>query len=89
MLFATHYHPLTTEFAGDDRIKLGYMTAAVSPQSQPEDRPCITFLYKLQAGTSPQSYGLQVGSFLASCKLLCNWELHVILGMLPIFEGNA
>lgn len=61
MLFATHYHPLTTEFAHDPSVKLGYMTAAVASSSQAaSDMPCITFLYKLEAGTSPQSYGLQV-----------------------------
>lgn len=61
VLFATHYHPLTTEFAEDPKVKLGYMTAALAnPGSTRTDVPCITFLYKLQAGTSPQSYGLQV-----------------------------
>ncbi len=61
VLFATHYHPLTTEFSADPKVKLGYMTAALaSPSRQIDETPCITFLYKLQAGISPQSYGLQV-----------------------------
>lgn len=60
MLFATHYHPLTTEFSSNPNIKLGYMTAAVADSQALEDSPSITFLYRLKSGTSPQSYGLQV-----------------------------
>ena len=61
MIFATHYHPLTAEFKGDPRVKLGYMAAAVATASQAsEGLPCITFLYRLLQGVSPESYGLQV-----------------------------
>jgi len=64
IIFATHYHPLTAEFSGDPRVKLGYMAAAVASSSQASaGLPCITFLYKLLQGVSPESYGLQVTFF--------------------------
>jgi len=61
MIFATHYHPLTAEFEGAPEVKLGYMAAAVATSTQASHGlPCITFLYKLLQGVSPESYGLQV-----------------------------
>lgn len=43
------------------QIKLGHMAAKVPNADQQLDgMPCITFLYKLQPGACPQSYGLQV-----------------------------
>ena len=58
-LFASHYHPLTTEFASSPEIQLGHMTARVAP-ADANGKPCITFLYQLRAGACPKSYGLQV-----------------------------
>lgn len=61
LLFATHYHPLTTEFAGSPRVQLGHMAATVAgAQEAASGVPCITFLYRLCEGVCPKSYGLQV-----------------------------
>ncbi|CAL8460672.1 g202 [Coccomyxa elongata] len=59
LLFATHYHPLTMEFLGSPRVKLGHMAALVSGDDAASDGH-ITFLYKLLSGACPKSYGLQV-----------------------------
>ena len=76
LLFATHYHPLTAEFARSARIALGHMAALVgAPQALPSAPTAaaagqggssaerlITFLYELRPGACPRSYGLQVCS---------------------------
>ena len=71
LLFATHYHPLCAEFAGSARITQGHMAALVGAQQQcvginssggggSDSSQGITFLYRLQPGPCPKSYGLQV-----------------------------
>nr|XP_009409339.2 PREDICTED: DNA mismatch repair protein MSH7 [Musa acuminata subsp. malaccensis] len=62
LLFATHYHPLTKEFASHPRVSLQHMACAFRPKdgiSYNGDQDLI-FLYKLAAGACPESYGLQV-----------------------------
>lgn len=54
LLFATHYHPLTKEFASHPRVSLQHMACALTDQNG------LVFLYKLASGPSPESYGLQV-----------------------------
>ena len=67
LLFATHYHPLTAEFGGNDRVALGHMAALVGG-SAVEDAGAtadngITFLYQLRPGACPRSYGLEVRAY--------------------------
>lgn len=78
MLFATHYHPLNAETAGDPGIQQGHMAALVGAQRDTGaaaavvgggggSRPGsgvdgITFLYQLRQGPCDKSYGLLVSS---------------------------
>ncbi|ETN02954.1 hypothetical protein PPTG_16016 [Phytophthora nicotianae INRA-310] len=55
-MFATHYHSLVEEYVGDDRVSLGHMGCIVDPEN---DRK-VTFLYKLEDGMCPKSYGINV-----------------------------
>ncbi|KAL8128630.1 hypothetical protein V2J09_017785, partial [Rumex salicifolius] len=54
LLFATHYHPLTKEFASHPHVTLQHMACAFSDRSE------LVFLYRLASGACPESYGLQV-----------------------------
>ncbi|XP_072964211.1 DNA mismatch repair protein MSH7 isoform X1 [Typha angustifolia] len=56
LLFATHYHPLTKEFACHPHVNLQHMACAFNPRSGEE----LVFLYRLSNGACPESYGLQV-----------------------------
>ena len=59
-LFATHFHPLaSTEFRDCPRVALGHMAALVK-EAHGVDPGSIAFLYELQEGACPKSYGLQV-----------------------------
>jgi DNA mismatch repair protein MSH6 len=69
LLFATHYHPLTMEFLGSPRVKLGHMEALVA-DGDSESEGHITFLYKLLTGACPKSYGLQVTRLTFATELL-------------------
>ncbi|KAJ4846391.1 DNA mismatch repair protein msh7 [Turnera subulata] len=62
LLFATHYHPLTKEFASHPHVSLQHMACAFNPRSQSSarDESDLVFLYRLTAGACPESYGLQV-----------------------------
>ncbi|XP_010490111.1 PREDICTED: DNA mismatch repair protein MSH7 [Camelina sativa] len=64
MLFATHYHPLTKEFASHPRVTSKHMACAFKSRSDQELRGgCdqdLVFLYRLTEGACPESYGLQV-----------------------------
>ncbi|KAL3140400.1 hypothetical protein ABBQ38_004660 [Trebouxia sp. C0009 RCD-2024] len=62
LLFATHYHPLTAEFAANPRVSLGHMAALVGSAGDAggEHDDGLVFLYKLHKGAAPKSYGLQV-----------------------------
>ncbi|KAK1281748.1 DNA mismatch repair protein MSH7 [Acorus calamus] len=62
LLFATHYHPLTKEFALHPNVSLQHMACAFKPKNanslNGEMEP--VFLYRLDPGACPESYGLQV-----------------------------
>ncbi|CAN6456396.1 unnamed protein product [Victoria cruziana] len=66
LLFATHYHPLTKEFASHPCVRLQHMactfktrTAALS-RSPSDNGKELVFLYKLASGACPESYGMEV-----------------------------
>ncbi|KAB2076854.1 hypothetical protein ES319_A06G067600v1 [Gossypium barbadense] len=62
LLFATHYHPLTKEFASHPHVILQHMACSFKVKSEGcskgEQEP--SFLYRLTNGACPESYGLQV-----------------------------
>ncbi|XP_022157567.1 DNA mismatch repair protein MSH7 isoform X2 [Momordica charantia] len=55
LLFATHYHPLTKEFASHPHVVLQHMACTFKDQE-------LVFLYRLNSGPCPESYGLQVAA---------------------------
>ncbi|KAI9908695.1 hypothetical protein PsorP6_004096 [Peronosclerospora sorghi] len=55
-MFATHYHSLVEEYADNGKVSLGHMGCIVDPEN---DRK-VTFLYKLEDGMCPKSYGINV-----------------------------
>ncbi|GMH18025.1 hypothetical protein Nepgr_019866 [Nepenthes gracilis] len=63
LLFATHYHPLTKEFASHPHVTLQHMACTFKQRSEAStterDRELV-FLYRLASGACPESYGLQV-----------------------------
>ena len=72
-LFATHYHSLINDWSLDPRVKLGHMDCFVQNAEngnsngsgngdvvKPAPGEEVTFLYKLCAGSSPRSYGINV-----------------------------
>ncbi|KAE7998764.1 hypothetical protein FH972_003275 [Carpinus fangiana] len=62
LLFATHYHPLTKEFASHPHVTLQHMACAFQPKSECHSKgeQELVFLYRLASGACPESYGLQV-----------------------------
>lgn len=64
LLFATHYHPLTKEFASHPHVSLQYMACAFksNPESYSKSDRDLVFLYRLASGACPGSYGLQVAT---------------------------
>ncbi|KAM3347697.1 hypothetical protein ACQJBY_021561 [Aegilops geniculata] len=62
LLFATHYHPLTKEFASHPHVSLQHMACMLRPRSGGNGEMELTFLYRLASGASPESYGLQVAT---------------------------
>ncbi|XP_010254152.1 PREDICTED: DNA mismatch repair protein MSH7 isoform X1 [Nelumbo nucifera] len=61
LLFATHYHPLTKEFASHPRVSLQHMACSFKSKScSSKDDEELVFLYRLTSGACPESYGLQV-----------------------------
>ncbi|KAG9140348.1 hypothetical protein Leryth_018517 [Lithospermum erythrorhizon] len=61
LLFATHYHPLTKEFASHPRVKLQHMACSFKPKSDgSRGEQELVFLYRLASGACPESYGMQV-----------------------------
>lgn len=64
LLFATHYHPLTKEFASHPHVSLQYMACAFKskPESYSKSDRDLVFLYRLASGACPGSYGLQVAT---------------------------
>lgn len=93
MLFATHYHPLCAETAGNARIRQGHMAALVGPQHAAvgggssgsghgggggtSGSDGIIFLYKLQDGPCDKSYGLSVRSRVSSRSGLRSHGRHI------------
>merc|ERR1711871_588367 len=58
-LFATHYHSLVDDWSLDPRVRLGHMDCIVQGGHSLGDEE-VTFLYRLCAGSSPKSYGVNV-----------------------------
>uniref|UniRef100_A0A0D9UXJ9 DNA mismatch repair proteins mutS family domain-containing protein n=1 Tax=Leersia perrieri TaxID=77586 RepID=A0A0D9UXJ9_9ORYZ len=64
LLFATHYHSLTKEFASHPHITLQHMACMLNPRNNGDGdgEKELTFLYRLTSGACPESYGLQVAT---------------------------
>uniref|UniRef100_A0A0E0BY79 DNA mismatch repair proteins mutS family domain-containing protein n=1 Tax=Oryza meridionalis TaxID=40149 RepID=A0A0E0BY79_9ORYZ len=64
LLFATHYHPLTKEFASHPHVILQHMACMLKPRNGGDGggEKELTFLYRLTSGACPESYGLQVAT---------------------------
>ncbi|TKW13813.1 hypothetical protein SEVIR_5G125400v4 [Setaria viridis] len=65
LLFATHYHSLTKEFASHPHVSLQHMACMFRARSGAHDvngEKELTFLYRLASGACPESYGLQVAT---------------------------
>ncbi|XP_062090746.1 DNA mismatch repair protein MSH7 [Humulus lupulus] len=63
LLFATHYHPLTKEFASHPHVLLQHMACSFKPKSESfSQNEELVFLYQLTSGACPESYGLQVAT---------------------------
>ncbi|XVF34805.1 hypothetical protein REPUB_Repub18cG0090200 [Reevesia pubescens] len=62
LLFATHYHPLTKEFASHPHVTLQHMACSFELKSEgcSKGEQELVFLYRLTNGACPESYGLQV-----------------------------
>ncbi len=56
-LFSTHYHMLCDEFADNPFIAMAHMGCFVD-----EEKRDVTFLYQLQDGFCPKSYGMHVAN---------------------------
>ncbi|XP_040377503.1 DNA mismatch repair protein MSH7 [Oryza brachyantha] len=62
LLFATHYHSLTKEFASHPHVTLQHMSCVLKPRGGGHGDEELTFLYRLTSGACPESYGLQVAT---------------------------
>lgn len=64
LLFATHYHPLTKEFASHPRVSLQHMACSFKLKSKNSalGEQELIFLYRLASGPCPESYGMQVAN---------------------------
>lgn len=62
LLFATHYHPLTKEFASHPHVTLQHMACTFNLKGEKSSggEQELVFLYQLTSGACPESYGLQV-----------------------------
>ncbi|XP_052182487.1 DNA mismatch repair protein MSH7 [Diospyros lotus] len=62
LLFATHYHPLTKEFACHPHVTLQHMacTFKLNFETPSQGAKELVFLYRLASGACPESYGMQV-----------------------------
>ncbi|CAN0900774.1 DNA mismatch repair protein MSH7 [Linum grandiflorum] len=61
LLFATHYHPLTKEFASHPHVSLQHMACTFRSNSESSNKHReLVFLYKLTSGACPSSYGMQI-----------------------------
>ncbi|KAK6273407.1 hypothetical protein POUND7_010490 [Theobroma cacao] len=62
LLFATHYHPLTKEFASHPHVTLQHMACSFKLKSEScsKGEQELVFLYRLTNGPCPESYGLLV-----------------------------
>lgn len=55
---------LTDEFAADPRVRLGHMACAL-------DGGSVVFLYRLEDGVCPRSYGINVARMAGLPKQVC------------------
>lgn len=66
LLFATHYHALSREFEKSPCVQLKHMGADVGEETETGSNNSsnrqITFLYKLEDGACPKSYGTSVAA---------------------------
>nr|CAD1843050.1 unnamed protein product [Ananas comosus var. bracteatus] len=72
LLFATHYHPLTKEFASHPHVSLQHMAYTFMPKNGSSfdgDKELI-FLYRLAHGACSESYGLQVAQMAGIPKII-------------------
>nr|CAB3471982.1 unnamed protein product [Digitaria exilis] len=71
LLFATHYHSLTKEFASHPHVSLQHMACMFRPRSgDGNGEKELTFLYRLTSGACPESYGLQVATMAGIPKVV-------------------
>lgn len=67
LLFATHYHLLTDEFKYHPTVLLAQMATTLDDNTGE-----LTFLYKLEPGVCPKSYGMKVAELAGiSVKVTC------------------
>ncbi|CAG0884130.1 unnamed protein product [Cyprideis torosa] len=59
-IFSSHYHTLTEEFQNHPRMQLGHMACMVEDENEDPTQETITFLYQLEPGACPKSYGFNV-----------------------------
>ncbi|GMI54541.1 hypothetical protein TeGR_g14254, partial [Tetraparma gracilis] len=64
VMFATHYHSLLEDMEGKEGVRLGHMKCHVEDGTD-TDACRITFLYQLEAGACPQSFGINVARLAA------------------------
>lgn len=79
LLFATHYHPLTKEFASHPHVTLQHMACSFKLKSQsssPTEQELV-FLYRLAYGACPESYGMQVALMAGISKAVVESALSV------------
>ncbi|KAL2228957.1 UNVERIFIED_CONTAM: DNA mismatch repair protein MSH7, partial [Sesamum indicum] len=62
LLFATHYHPLTKEFAAHPLVLLQHMACSFDSASKLSSQvdQKLVFLYRLASGACPESYGMKI-----------------------------
>ncbi|PON73319.1 DNA mismatch repair [Parasponia andersonii] len=73
LLFATHYHPLTKEFASHPHVTLQHMACSFKSKSESfSQNEELVFLYRLTSGACPESYGLQVATMAGIPKKVVN-----------------
>lgn len=83
LLFATHYHPLTKEFASHPHVTLQHMACAFKSNSENYSKGDqeLVFLYRLTSGACPESYGLQVAVMAGVPQKVVEAASHAALAM--------
>ncbi|KAF6172860.1 hypothetical protein GIB67_035414 [Kingdonia uniflora] len=91
LLFATHYHSLTKEFASHPHVTLQHMACAfkTKPGNSFEGTSQeLVFLYRLTSGACPESYGLQVATMAGIPKKVVEVALTASEVMKESIGGN-